>query len=92
MTAVLSWILVVACLLMLALFWDLALHLAGRFIATEWNAGASEKTFIFVKLQVCLPAYPEYLAYCYIRIFVLLIKTYTQNIINNSKNIWHTTK
>ena len=27
----------------------------------EGNAGASEKRLIFLNLQVCLPAYPEYL-------------------------------
>ena len=29
----------------------------GDYLSKEWNAGTSEKTFIFVKFHICLPAY-----------------------------------
>ena len=47
MTAILSLTWVVACLLVLAPFYDLGSH----------HAGTPEKAFIFVKLQVSLSAY-----------------------------------
>ena len=41
--------------------WIWAYTLTWNYFAKEWNADASEKKLIFVKLQVCLYRYLEYL-------------------------------
>ena len=56
-TAVLSWVLVAACLLVLTLSEMQAYTLVRNYLTKEWNGGASEKTSIFVKLQFFLSAY-----------------------------------
>ena len=56
------------------LFGIQAYALMGDYFAKKWNSHESEKTLIFVKLQVCLPAYPEYFGWCCIMVFALLIK------------------
>ena len=50
------------------------------------------KRLIFVKLQVCLPIYSEYLVSSFILVFTLTHGSLQLNIISNTENIWYTTK
>ena len=59
MTVIPSCFLVAVCLLVLVPLWDTGLHLA-RLFHKKQSSDAPEKTLIFVKLQVCLSAYPKY--------------------------------
>ena len=54
MTEIISWISVVACLLVPYISGIQAYALPEDYFTKEWNAGASEKTLIFVKFQVCI--------------------------------------
>ena len=68
MTVVSSWILVVSSLcLNFSGIW--AYTLIRNYFAKERNDAISEKTLIFVKLEVCLSAYPEYRVQCLIVVF-----------------------